>query len=99
MEVMLMVALALIAAYAVFRPFMPRGTVEYDWDGTGSQARLAARTAEVDAEVLRYREALRSGTICTKCRQANPPGSRYCGDCGRELQNTPPEPAAAQATT
>jgi uncharacterized OB-fold protein len=35
--------------------------------------------------VLRYREALRAGTLCVRCGQANPPGSAYCADCGKRL--------------
>ncbi|MFP4624898.1 MAG: zinc-ribbon domain-containing protein [Gemmatimonadota bacterium] len=33
----------------------------------------------------RYRDALRAGTVCESCRAANPPGSRFCGQCGLEL--------------
>src|SRR5688572_20604408 len=35
----------------------------------------------IEREVLRYREALRAGTLCARCGQANPPGSAYCADC------------------
>lgn len=41
--------------------------------------------AAIDAEVERYRAALRAGTICAGCRFANPAGSRYCADCGRPV--------------
>src|SRR5688500_9123806 len=37
----------------------------------------------IEREVLRYREALRAGTLCARCGQANPPGSAYCADCGK----------------
>ncbi|MGQ0561337.1 MAG: hypothetical protein ACT443_05630 [Gemmatimonadota bacterium] len=40
---------------------------------------------ELDAEVARYREAIKRGTLCERCLTANPPGSRYCADCGRPL--------------
>ena len=40
---------------------------------------------DVEAEVLRYRRALRAGTICRKCGEANPEGSVYCADCGSKL--------------
>jgi hypothetical protein len=40
---------------------------------------------DLEQEVLRYREALRAGTVCNKCGQANPPGSRFCFDCGKAL--------------
>ena len=39
----------------------------------------------IEREVLRYREALRAGTLCVRCGQANPPGSAYCADCGKRL--------------
>jgi len=39
----------------------------------------------IEREVLRYREALRAGTLCARCGQANPPGSAYCADCGKRL--------------
>ena len=39
----------------------------------------------IEREVLRYREALRAGTLCPRCGQANPPGSVYCADCGKRL--------------
>lgn len=41
--------------------------------------------AWLDREVERYREAVRAGTVCGRCRFANPPGSRYCADCGTRL--------------
>lgn len=41
--------------------------------------------ARIEREVLRYREALRAGTLCARCGQANPPGSAYCSDCGKRL--------------
>lgn len=39
----------------------------------------------VEAEVLRYREAVRAGTVCRKCGQANPADSAYCYECGSRL--------------
>jgi ribosomal protein L40E len=52
-----------------------------------AQSRQAAPAPgdPVEAEVARYREALRAGTICRKCGEANPPGSRFCADCGADL--------------
>jgi ribosomal protein L40E len=49
-------------------------------------APAAARAdGDVEAEVLRYRAALRAGTLCRKCGAANPDGSQFCGDCGARL--------------
>ena len=39
----------------------------------------------IEHAVLRYRDALRAGTLCARCGQANPPDSAYCGDCGKRL--------------
>jgi hypothetical protein len=39
----------------------------------------------VEREVARYRAALRAGTICRKCGEANGAGSRFCADCGAAL--------------
>jgi hypothetical protein len=41
--------------------------------------------ADVELEVQRYRAALRAGTICEKCGQANPADSRFCFECGAQL--------------
>jgi uncharacterized membrane protein len=41
--------------------------------------------AELEADIARYREAVAAGTVCARCRQANPAGSRFCTECGREL--------------
>jgi ribosomal protein L40E len=52
----------------------------------GPQGAGAARTDDaVEAEVLRYREAVRAGTVCRKCGQANPVDSEYCYECGARL--------------
>lgn len=40
---------------------------------------------DIEAEVLRYRAALRAGTVCRKCGQANEEGSVFCADCGARL--------------
>lgn len=45
-------------------------------------------TATLDAEVERYRVAMAAGTVCPRCRFANPEGSRYCAECGRRLVAT-----------
>jgi ribosomal protein L40E len=40
---------------------------------------------ELEAEVQRYRVAVRAGTVCTRCGQANPADSRFCFECGTAL--------------
>ncbi|HLU25785.1 MAG TPA: zinc ribbon domain-containing protein [Longimicrobiales bacterium] len=57
-------------------------------------AGVASATAEgedalpedpIEREILRYRAAVRAGTVCRRCRQANPEGSRYCSECGTRI--------------
>jgi len=82
---MLIAGLALVVGGFVLRPLLRPSATTYDWDFAQSESRRALRAAEIEREVLRFREALRAGTVCARCSQANPPGSRYCGDCGRPL--------------
>ncbi len=41
--------------------------------------------AALDAEVDRYRAALRAGTLCLACGYANAESSRFCAECGGPL--------------
>jgi len=41
--------------------------------------------AALEAEVRRYRDAVRAGTVCRKCGQANPGNSAFCFECGARL--------------
>lgn len=96
MDWVLIGVLAVLTALFVLYPLLQRTTAYYDWDGTGEAARRAGRMREIEGEVQRYREALRSGTLCRHCQQANPSGSRFCGDCGRPLRNTRTEAISVQ---
>lgn len=40
-------------------------------------------------ELALYRAALRAGTVCDRCLQPNPEGSRFCSQCGRQLGKEP----------
>lgn len=51
----------------------------------GPDQPVARADTRLELEILRYREALRAGTICEHCSSANPPGSRYCKECGEQL--------------
>jgi hypothetical protein len=62
--------------------------------GAGDMEPLPATDAAVAAsspdesvreEIALYRTALRAGTVCDRCLQANPEGSRFCSACGRKL--------------
>jgi hypothetical protein len=40
---------------------------------------------DIELEISRYRAALRAGTVCSKCGQANPADSSFCFECGAQL--------------
>jgi hypothetical protein len=95
---MLIIGLIAIAAFtAVLLPLLQRGrraATEEEFDGP-AQAHAAPNIAAdagspvvsdaIEAEILRYRSAVRAGTVCRKCGQANPDGSVYCYECGGRL--------------
>jgi hypothetical protein len=100
MEAIILGLLSLGTAVIVLRPLVRSTWNGYDWDGTASarsaEAAPAGSTPTGDgepglrAEVDRYRDALRGGTLCDRCGQANAPGSRFCAECGRPLAGTRP---------
>lgn len=53
--------------------------------GDGEDAAGAMSDDELELEVQRYRAAVRAGTVCSKCGQANPADSSFCFDCGAAL--------------
>jgi len=71
-EYLIVIVLGLIAVGAVAFPFIV-GRGGYD------------DAAELEADVQRYRDALREGTLCSHCREANPPDSQFCRSCGHAL--------------
>jgi hypothetical protein len=71
-DYLVVLVLGLIAAGAVAFPFL-----------TGANRYKDAQ--QLEADIQRYREAVAAGTVCSRCRAANQPGSRFCGDCGRGL--------------
>jgi hypothetical protein len=73
-EYLVVVVLGLIALAAVLFPFL------------AGVARYPDR-ASLDHDLRRYREAVDAGTVCPRCRAANPAGSRFCADCGRALES------------
>ncbi|HEY8484100.1 MAG TPA: hypothetical protein VIL13_05765 [Longimicrobiales bacterium] len=76
MEIVLPLVMGAVAVAAVLQPIL--------WPRRPAPG-LPPDDAALEAEVARYREALRAGTICRRCRYANPGGSRFCADCGRRL--------------
>jgi hypothetical protein len=75
MEAAIIIALAVVAFALIIIPVVR---------GAGG-ATDSMSTEPVEQQIERYRTALRADTLCRKCGQANPPGSRYCYDCGRPL--------------
>ena len=45
----------------------------------------SASADPLESEVQRYRAAMRAGTLCRKCGQANPADGIYCYECGERL--------------
>lgn len=72
-EALLIIALGVVVVAAVAFPLVA-GRARYDDEAT------------LDADVARYREALNAGTVCPRCRFPNEAGSRFCAECGRELE-------------
>jgi hypothetical protein len=76
MDMKVAAPIALAAVAAIVLPLLLRGRhTPVD----------AAGVEPVEDEVMRYRAAVRADTLCARCGQANPPGSRYCHECGRTL--------------
>jgi len=48
-------------------------------------SRTFASDGEIRHEVTRYRDAIKSRSLCERCLHANPPRSNYCSDCGTAL--------------
>ena len=99
MEMLIIGVVALAAFAAVLLPLFRRrpgvgDETEFEnippaSSGPAAPAATASPPTEgdddIEAEVMRYREAVRAGTVCRKCGQANPVGSAYCFECGARL--------------
>lgn len=82
MEIILVLLIAAAGVAAVILPAIRGGAARQ----RPAPVRVRFRdNAALDAEVERYRAALRAGTVCARCRFANPSESRFCADCGRPL--------------
>lgn len=77
MEIVIVAIVALLAVAAVLYPIVrPAG---------GRRAPVIEDAATLDAELGRYRAALRAGTLCLECGQPNPDDSTFCAQCGARL--------------
>lgn len=93
MENVLIILIGLAAAAAVAWPLV-RSTTASDphldpdpsvVEATDAQSAGAVGPPDVEREIMRYREALRGGTVCARCQAANRAGSRFCAECGAQL--------------
>jgi hypothetical protein len=75
MEIAAGVAVALIVLVLIGIPMFARQPKAV---GVGTDA-------EINAEVTRYRAAIKSKTLCERCLTPNPAKSNYCAECGRGL--------------
>jgi len=81
MEIIVVLVLVIAAVAAVLVPLVRRSAGE----PLESPESVPPDEAAIETEVARYRESLRAGSLCRRCGAANPPGSRYCAECGRPL--------------
>ncbi len=79
MQILIIVLVAAIALAAVLYPLLRPSARDVAVAPAGLDA------ATLDAELERYRAALRSGTLCLSCGAPNPKGSRFCAQCGDRL--------------
>lgn len=82
MEIFIILLIAVAGVAAVIVPIVRGGDTPRRAPAMGPRF---SDEAALDAEVERYRAALRAGTLCGRCRFANPGGSNFCADCGRPL--------------
>jgi hypothetical protein len=102
MEIVLIAVLLLAGVAVVLRPLLARDAGAPD-PTTTPAGDDGADDRALAADVARYRAALRAGTVCARCKEANPPDSHFCADCGRQLGGarkaraaTTPTPAASK---
>jgi hypothetical protein len=102
METVVVLVIACAAALAVVLPLVRPGDPARDrtfFDPTADSPAPAALAdlPSLERDIQRYRKALRHGTVCSRCGQANPEGSRFCYECGRRLRAVAARPKRAMA--
>jgi hypothetical protein len=86
MEILLIILIVAVAVAAVILPLLRRDGEE-PLETPEPVATSQPDDAALEEEILTYREALRSGTLCRRCGTPNAPASRYCAECGRRLRS------------
>ncbi len=103
METLLIILIGIAAAAAVAYPLVRKGAGGVDphldpdpsmVEATDARSAGAVGPPELEQEILRYREALRAGTVCPACSAPNQAGSRFCAECGTALAAAGSGPAA-----
>lgn len=82
MEILIVLIIAAAGVAAAIVPLARAGDRSRPVTASGP---VFTDDASIEAEVERYRAALRAGTLCGRCRYANPAGSSYCADCGCQV--------------
>jgi hypothetical protein len=98
MEIAIAIVIVVIAVGAVLLPLLRRDRSTPDAPAIEPDV---LDEASLDAEIDRYRAAVRAGAVCDRCGQANPGGSAFCYECGRALgsrrSKRRPRPRAGRA--
>ncbi len=95
MEIIIVVLVGVAAVALVMVPLLRSDRVAQDsgdmepLPGSDASDAMSSPDEYVREEVQLYRDALRAGTVCDRCLQANPDGSRFCSACGRQLGKEP----------
>jgi hypothetical protein len=86
MEIAVVIVIVLIAVGAVVLPLLRRDRSTPDAPVREPEV---LDEAALDAEIDRYRQAVRDGTICDRCGQANPAGSPAPGSAPGRCSGLP----------
>jgi hypothetical protein len=102
MEIVIIVLVGLAAAAAVLAPILRGGRERAtraddaaesqrpeapDDSGEAAGGADLETDRDIEREVARYRTALRAGTVCPWCGEANPADARFCFRCGRPVRD------------
>jgi len=82
MESAIIAAFAAVAIGVVVWPLLRRNANDRN---AHPQHRVQFSDQAIDEQVARYRAAIKDNTVCERCLTGNPPGSRFCAECGQPL--------------
>jgi hypothetical protein len=86
-EIAVLVIIGAATAVAVLQPLLrPPAMGEVDFEGVPASPEARAQAlGSLEPELARYRDAVRAGTVCGRCGEANPEDSQFCSECGRPV--------------